>query len=79
MCDGLSLRTRNIDESSSKTARIPGLWIRFYSERVTEKIKKLLPHAQVFGVYSAYETDASSFYDLTIGVSVDKTNLNDSF
>lgn len=46
---------------------------------MTEKIKKLLPHAQVFGVYSAYETDASSFYDLTIGVSVDKTNLNDSF
>ncbi|CRY54169.1 MULTISPECIES: GyrI-like domain-containing protein [Yersinia] len=71
---GLCVRTKNINEFNSKSARIPGLWTQFYSEGVAERITTRLPDSPIFGVYSAYESDATGFYDLTIGVSVDKPN-----
>jgi predicted transcriptional regulator YdeE len=71
---GLCVRTKNTDEFNSESAKIPGLWTQFYSERVVEQISTRLPNTPIFGVYSAYESDAASFYDLTVGVSVDKSN-----
>jgi predicted transcriptional regulator YdeE len=41
---------------------------------VTEQISTRLPNTPIFGVYSAYETDATGLYDVTVGVSVDKSN-----
>lgn len=71
---GVFVRTKNIDEFNSESAKIPGLWTQFYSEGVTEQISKRLPNTPIFGVYSDYETDATGFYDVTVGVSVDKSN-----
>lgn len=71
---GLRVRTKNIDESNSESAKIPGLWTQFYSEGVTEQISTRLANTPMFGVYSDYETDATGFYDVTVGASVDKSN-----
>ncbi|MBL0612079.1 GyrI-like domain-containing protein [Aeromonas jandaei] len=71
---GLRVRTKNLDELNSESAKIPGLWTRFYSEKVTEQISTRLPDTPIFGVYSGYETDSAGFYNLTVGVSVDKSN-----
>lgn len=73
---GLCVRTKNSHELNSYSAKIPGLWTQFYSEGVAEQISTRLSNTPIFGVYSAYESDAAGFYDLIVGVSVDKSNGN---
>lgn len=67
---GLSTRTTNHAELSQDTARIPNLWGRFYEMGLADNIPDRQPGTPVFGVYSAYESDATGAYDLTVGVSV---------
>lgn len=66
---GLTLRTTNREESDPATARIGGLWKRFFSEGVMDA-----PHRtgddRNFGVYSNYESGAHGAFDVTAGVAV---------
>ncbi|MCW5321555.1 GyrI-like domain-containing protein [Verminephrobacter aporrectodeae] len=61
---GMAVRTRNCDEMDPATARIGGLWKRFYSQRPSGGDER------IFGVYSAYESDQYGAFDLTAGVLV---------
>ena len=61
---GLSTRTKNSDEFNEKTARLPGLWGQFYSSG-------LAANANIFEVYSNYESGAKGFYTVTVGVTED--------
>ena len=73
---GLTVRTNNRDESTQDRAKIPGLWNRFFSDNVAEKIPQRLTDAPIVGVYSDYDSDASGAYDVTAGVSVSTPNRN---
>jgi predicted transcriptional regulator YdeE len=77
LVSGLTVRTMNRDEFKQETAKIPGLWAQFFSTGVADKILDRLPDAPIFGVYSAYESDATGFYNVTAGVSV--TTLSRDF
>ncbi|MFP6560285.1 GyrI-like domain-containing protein [Paraburkholderia sp. B3] len=71
---GLTVRTTNRAEFSQDTAKIPDLWEQFFSRGLADNIPNRLPDAPIFGVYSAYESDATGAYDLTAGVSVSQRN-----
>ncbi len=58
---GLSVRTQNSDEFNEKMAKLPGLWQQFYTS-------ELAANANIFGVYSNYDTDANGHYTVTVGV-----------
>jgi predicted transcriptional regulator YdeE len=58
---GFSVRTRNSEEFNEKTAKLPSLWQQFYTS-------KLVTNANIFGVYSNYDSDASGPYTATVGV-----------
>lgn len=61
---GLQVRTQNTDEFNETTAKLPGLWQQFYSS-------DLAVNANIFEIYSAYESDANGLYTVTIGVTDD--------
>jgi len=67
---GLTVRTINLDEFKPDSAKIPALWARFFSEQLMSTIPNQSPQTPVFGVYSAYESDANGQFDVTAGVSV---------
>lgn len=46
----------------------------FFSEAIADKISDQSPEGKIYGVYSTYDTDATSFYNLTAGVSVNTPN-----
>lgn len=58
---GFSVRTQNKDEFNEKTAKLPNLWQQFYASR-------LATNANIYGVYSSYDSDANGFYTVTAGV-----------
>lgn len=66
---GISVRTRNSDEMDSATARIGGLWDRFFDESWEHKLPRPGADARIFGVYSAYESNEHGAYDVTAGVA----------
>jgi predicted transcriptional regulator YdeE len=59
---GLQVRTQNSDEFNEKTAKIPNLWQQFYASG-------LAANTPIFGVYSNYDSDASGYYTVTVGVA----------
>ena len=61
---GLSTKTQNSDEFNEKTAKLPGLWQQFYAS-------ELAINANIFGVYSNYDSDANGPYTVTVGVTDD--------
>lgn len=61
---GFMVRTKNSDEFSQETAKLPKLWQQFYAANPT-------PNTTIFGVYSDYESDANGFYNVTAGVNSD--------
>lgn len=61
---GLSVRTQNSDEFNEKTAKLPSLWQQFYTS-------ELATNANIFGVYSNYDSDANGPYTVTVGVKFD--------
>lgn len=67
---GPSARTTNSAENDPRTARIAGLWSRFFNERIYEKTPNRLADMRLFGVYSGYESDADGAYDVTAGVAM---------
>jgi predicted transcriptional regulator YdeE len=56
-----SVRTQNSDEFNEKTAKLPSLWQQFYTS-------ELATYANIFGVYSNYDSDANGHYTVTVGV-----------
>lgn len=58
---GFSVRTQNKDEFHESTAKLPSLWQQFYTS-------ELATNANIFGVYSNYDSDANGFYTVTAGV-----------
>ena len=59
---GLSTKTQNTDEFNENTAKLPSLWQQFYASH-------LAAHANIFEVYSDYESDANGLFTVTVGVS----------
>lgn len=57
---GYSAITKNSDELSSLTAKIPTLWQQASAH-------ELLRNTPLFGVYSDFESDANGLYKLTVG------------
>lgn len=68
---GMSVRTINQDEFNPTQAKLPQLWNQFFSTGMAEKIPNKVPDSSIFGVYSNYASDATDFYTVTAGVSVD--------
>ncbi len=63
---GFCVRTQNKDEFNEKTAKIPSLWQQFYNS-------ELATSANIFGVYSSYDSDANGPYTVTAGVESSHT------
>jgi predicted transcriptional regulator YdeE len=61
---GFSVRTQNSDEFNEKTAKLPNLWQQFYTS-------ELANNANIFSVYSNYDSDANGPYTVTVGVKSD--------
>lgn len=65
---GIEVRTSNTAEMNAASAKIPGLWGRFYQEQIPARIKPAKSDARVVGVYSKYASDHSGPYSLLAGV-----------
>ena len=76
---GIDVRTINSDEFNQDTAKLPALWGNFFSKAIAEKIANRLPDSSIYGVYSAYESDATSFYTVTAGVAVENELKSSEF
>ncbi len=61
---GFSTKTQNTDEFNEKKAKLPSLWQQFYASN-------LAANANIFEVYSDYESDANGLFTVTVGVSDD--------
>ena len=66
---GIAARTSHRIENSTK-AKIPGLWKRFFSERVLEKIPNKVESNKVYAVYTEYESDEYGRYTFILGAEV---------
>lgn len=62
---GMTVRTQNSDEMKSETAKIAPLWQQFYQDFGA----KLNQQTNVYGVYSNYESDHNSFYDISAALN----------
>ena len=66
---GISVRTTNAAEFNPVTGKIPGLWGRFFSEGLFDKLPNKVADSPVYGVYSNYESDYMGAFDVTAGVA----------
>ena len=66
---GMTVRTRNDDERVPERARIGALWDRFFSASWERQLPGPGADGRLYGVYSAYESDAQGAYDVTAGVA----------
>lgn len=73
---GLSVRTTNAAEHNPETAKIGSMWGEFFGKGVTESIHGKRADSPVYGVYSAYESDASGHFDVMAGVAVDEASAD---
>ncbi|BBP70592.1 transcriptional regulator [Pseudomonas sp. Seg1] len=67
---GVRVRTTNAAEHTPDTAKIGPMWGEFFSKGLAEEIPGKQTGSPVYGVYSAYESDASGQFDVTAGVAV---------
>src|SRR6266404_5110329 len=67
---GIAVRTTNQQEKSSATAKIPGLWARFFQEQIADKIPNKTKLGATLAAYTKYESDHTGAYDLIIGREV---------
>jgi predicted transcriptional regulator YdeE len=67
---GLTVRTTNRDESASSTGRLAALWGQFFDQEIYASTPHRHADKRLFGVYSAYESDAHGAFDVTAGVAV---------
>jgi predicted transcriptional regulator YdeE len=67
---GIETRTSNRDEMASATAKIPGLWGRFFQEGIAERVPNKKPGGVTIGAYTKYESDHTGPYSLVVGSEV---------
>ncbi|MFH0129008.1 GyrI-like domain-containing protein [Variovorax sp. EL159] len=67
---GPTIRTTNREENTPATARIGALWRSFFDEQMPRLMPRRTSDARIFGVYSAYESDAQGAFDVTAGLAV---------
>lgn len=70
---GIAIKTINKDDQSSKD--IGGLWERFMSENIMEKIPGKLSD-DIYCVYTDYESDHNDWYRAVIGCRIDEPQIN---
>jgi predicted transcriptional regulator YdeE len=70
---GIQARTTNQQETDPATAKIPGLWGRFYQQQIAEQIPNRKTPGPVLAAYTQYESDFTGPYSLIVGGEV--TNL----
>lgn len=64
---GIAVRTKNHSEQTAKD--IGGLWDKFFSEQIIEKIPNKLDR-DIYALYTNYEGDHNQPYDTIIGCKV---------
>ncbi|RIH82887.1 Integron-associated effector binding protein [Calidithermus terrae] len=67
---GYSARTSDALEADPATARIPGLWRRFHTEGLEDRIPKLRAKGKPFAVYFDYAGGAAGGYSVLVGYQV---------
>jgi len=68
---GITVRTKNSDESNPDSAKLGKHWYKYFSEKWDEKIlERTNNEALVYGVYANYASDVNDYYNLTAGVLV---------
>ncbi|MBM9500885.1 GyrI-like domain-containing protein [Leptospira sp. 201903071] len=67
---GISEVTKNQDEISGN-GKIGGLWNRFFAEGILDKIPHKKDPANLFAVYTDYESDETGKYRILIGAEVE--------
>ncbi len=70
LVSGITVSTLNGDEAAPETAKLPGLWGRFYSEALAADIPHALKDSPIYGVYHDYESDYRARFRVTAGVAV---------
>ena len=73
---GLRVRTTNAVEPNPETAKIGPMWGEFFAKGLAEVIPGKRVGSPVYGVYSAYEADATGAFDVTAGVAVDEPSAD---
>ncbi|SLM49941.1 conserved protein of unknown function [Nitrospira japonica] len=68
---GIEVRTSNRLESDRKTARIPGLWQRFYREHIEDQVPHRVADEFIYEAYIDYGSDHNGEYSVVLGVQVD--------
>ncbi|MGO2365083.1 MAG: GyrI-like domain-containing protein [Pseudoalteromonas sp.] len=71
---GLKVRTCNVNEMNTDTAKIANLWQDFnekYGSKLTEK-------TSVYGVYTNYETDMGGYFDVIACCDDQNIKVSDS-
>jgi predicted transcriptional regulator YdeE len=68
---GIATRTSNQLEADPASAKIPGLWQRFFAEGITGRVTNARNNGTIFGVYTEYESDLSAPYTLFVGCETD--------
>ncbi|MFC1976209.1 GyrI-like domain-containing protein [Chloroflexota bacterium] len=67
---GIEARTTNQQEADPATAKIPGLWQKFFMEGIAEKILHQIDPDTRFGAYINYDSDFTGIYSLIAAVKV---------
>jgi hypothetical protein len=67
---GIATRTLNAHEADPATARIPGMWQRFFTEHVEEQFSQRINPAVHYAVYTDYESDYTGAYTYILGSAV---------
>lgn len=67
---GIEVRTTNQQEMDPATAKIPGLYGRYYGDHIADKIPNQKKGGAMLGMYTKYESDHTGAYTLVIGMEV---------
>ena len=67
---GISIRTSNSEQSQAFKKTIGDLWQEFFGQNLVDKIPNMLSGSPIYGVYSAYESDANGQFTATVAVPV---------
>ena len=67
---GIAVRTTNQQEMNPATAKIGGLWERYFQELIANKISNNTSFESTLAAYTKYESDYNGAYDLIVGREV---------
>ncbi|KTD27049.1 GyrI-like domain-containing protein [Legionella maceachernii] len=70
LISGLSVRTKNSEEFDPNTAKLPKLWEAFSLK--ANHLPFFMKNSEIFGVYTDYESDATGYYNVTVGGLTEK-------